>query len=99
MVHVVMLGITHEAIRRIPLQYLVNVELNDGALPDSPLYDPSRERRFCGEGDFDIQGLIRCVREMGYTGPWAVEVFSKELVGLSLEALNTRAFETTMAQF
>jgi hypothetical protein len=36
---------------------------------------------------------------MGYTGPWAVEVFSEELVGLSLEELNARAFQTTMAQF
>ena len=36
---------------------------------------------------------------MGYPGPWAVEVFSEELVGLSLEELNTRAFNTTMAQF
>jgi sugar phosphate isomerase/epimerase len=99
MVHVATLGITHEQISRIPLPYLINVELNDGALPGSPRYDPSRERRFCGEGDFDIKGLIKCVQEMGYTGPWAVEVFSRELVGLSLEKLNTRAFETTMAQF
>ena len=98
-VHVVNLGITHAEIRRIPLQYLINVELNDGALPGSPRYDPSRARRFCGEGDFDIQGFIRCVDEMGYTGPWAVEVFSEELTGLSLDELNTRAYQTTMAQF
>ena len=99
MVHVVSLGITYEEINRIPLPYLINVELNDGALPGSPMYDPSRARRFCGEGDFDIKGLIRCVSDMGYTGPWAVEVFSQELVGLSLEELNTRAFATTIAQF
>ena len=99
MVHVESLGITYEEISRIPLPYLVNVELNDGALPGSPRYDPSRARRFCGEGEFDIKGLIRCLEQMGYSGPWAVEVFSQELVGLSLEELNTRAFETTMAQF
>ena len=98
-VHVVTLGITHEEISRIPLQYLINVELNDGTLPGSPRHDPSRARRFCGEGEFDTKGFIQCVRKMGYTGPWAVEVFSRELVGLSLEELNTRAFETTMAQF
>ena len=99
MAHVAGLGIPYEDIRGIPLQYLVNVELNDGALPSSPRYDPSRARRFCGEGEFGIQSLIRCVSEMGYTGPWAVEVFSEELAGLSLEELNSRAFETTMAQF
>jgi sugar phosphate isomerase/epimerase len=99
MAHVASLGITYEEISGIPLQYLVNVELNDGTLPGSPRHDPSRARRFCGEGEFDIKGFIKCVNEMGYTGPWAVEVFSKELAGLSLEELNTRSFETTMAQF
>ena len=99
LVHVVTLGITYEELGRIPLPCLVNVELNDGALPGSPMYDPSRARRFCGEGEFDIKGFIKCLQAMGYTGPWAVEVFSQELVGWSLEELNTRAFETTMAQF
>ena len=98
-VHVVNLGITYEEISNIPLQYLINLELNDGTLPGSPKHDPSRARRFCGEGEFDIKGFIRCVHNLGYTGPWAVEVFSQELAGLSLEALNTRAFKTTMAQF
>jgi sugar phosphate isomerase/epimerase len=98
-VHVVNLGITYEEISRIPLQYLINVELNDGTLPGSPQHDPSRARRFCGEGEFDIKGFISRIQNMGYTGPWAVEVFSQELAGLSLEALNIQAFNTTMAQF
>ena len=98
-VHVVNLGITYEEISKIPLQYLINVELNDGTLPGSPNQDASRARRFCGEGEFDIKGFIKCIYETGYTGPWAVEVFSRELAGLSLEELNTRAFKTTIAQF
>ena len=98
-VHVVNLGITYEEISQIPLQYLINLELNDGTLPGSPRYDPSRARRFCGEGEFDIKGFIKCADEMGYTGPWAVEVFSQELTGLSLEEINKRAYQTTMAQF
>ncbi len=98
-VHVVNLGIAYEDVSNIPLRYLIGVELNDGALPDSPLYDPSRERRFCGEGDFDIKGFIAAVNKTGYTGPWAVEVFSRELTDLPLDALNQRAYETTIAQF
>lgn len=98
-VHVVNLSISHEEIKRIPLQYLINFELNDGTLPGSPRYDPTRARRFCGEGEFDIKGLIRCADEMGYAGPWAVEVFSEELTGLTLNELNSQAFMTTMAQF
>jgi sugar phosphate isomerase/epimerase len=98
-VHVVNLGITNEEMSHIPLPYLINVELNDGTLPGSPRHDPSRTRRFCGEGEFDIKGFIKSVNRTGYTGPWAVEVFSQELVGLSLEEINTRAFKTTVAQF
>ena len=98
-VHVVNLGITYEEISNIPLQYLINVELNDGTLPGSPRQDPTRARRFCGEGEYDIPGFIKSVNKLGYTGPWGVEVFSEELVGLSLDELNTQAFRTTMAQF
>lgn len=97
--HVMSLGIAYEDIRRIPLQHLTNVELNDGTFPGSPRHDPSRIRRFCGEGDFDIEGFINCIREMGYTGPWAVEVFSEELTELPLDELNSRAYSTTMSQF
>jgi len=96
---VVALGMTYAEISRIPLKYMINIELNDGTLPGSPQYDPSRTRRFCGEGEYDIQGLINCVHKMGYIGPWAVEVMSEELTKLPLEELNTRAFQTTMAEF
>ena len=96
---VVNLGISFEEISRIPLHHLIGIELNHGTLPGSPRYDPSRARRYCGEGDYDIQGLIRCVQGMGYTGPWAVEVMSKELAVLPLEEQATRAFTTTLAEF
>jgi sugar phosphate isomerase/epimerase len=92
-----LLKIPHEEIGRIPLEYLVNVELNDGALPGSPLHDPARARRFCGEGNFHIKGFVHAVRSTGYAGPWAVEVMSNELSHLPLDELNNRAFRTTMA--
>jgi sugar phosphate isomerase/epimerase len=91
-------GWTYDQIRRIPLQYLLSVELNDGILPGHPDDDPSG-RRFCGEGQYDIRGLIQCVQGMGYAGPWAVEVMSEKLAGLPLEYLSTRAFKTTLAAF
>lgn len=98
-VHVVNLGITNADLSRIPLNYLINLELNDGTLPGSPHHDPTRARRFCGEGEYDIQGFINCVLNMGYDGPWAVEVMSQELIKLSLSELNSRAYKTTMAEF
>ncbi len=91
-------GWTFEQIRRIPLKFLLNVELNDGILPSNPADDPSG-RRFCGEGQYDIRGLIKCVKDMGYKGPWAVEVMSEKLAGLPLDHLSRRAFSTTMAEF
>ena len=95
---VVNLGMTYDEIREIPLEYLFGVELNDGTLPGSPEYDPAN-RRFCGEGEYDIKGLIDCIQKMGYTGPWAVEVISEELAKLPLQALSTRAYNSTIAEF
>lgn len=93
------LGMTYEQISSIPLEHFICAELNDGALKGSPLYDPARERRFCGEGDYDIKGFIKCVLDMGYKGPWGVEVMSPELAVLPLTELCTRAFNSTIAQF
>ena len=92
------LGMTYDEIRRIPLKYLTNVELNDGILPGSPNHDPSN-RSFCGEGEYDIKGFINCVINMGYTGPWGIEVISEKLALLPLNELSTRAFNTSMAEF
>jgi len=92
------LGMTFEQISQIPLQYLMGVELNDGTLPGNPEHDPSN-RRLCGEGEYDIRGLIACVKKMGYKGPWAVEVISEKLAALPLEGASKRAFTTSMAAF
>jgi sugar phosphate isomerase/epimerase len=92
------LGMTYEDISRIPLKYLTNVELNDGFLPASPKHDPSN-RKFCGDGGYDIKGFIHCVTDMGYAGPWAVEVISEELSALPLKEMSKKAFNTTLAEF
>lgn len=85
--------------KTIHLQYLINLELNDGTFPASPLHDPARERRFCGEGEYDIKGFINWADNKGYKGPWAVEVFSKELLDLPLGEINRRAYNSTIVQF
>jgi sugar phosphate isomerase/epimerase len=92
------LGMTYEEISKIPLKYLVNVELNDGSLPGSPQHDPSN-RRLCGEGEYDIKGFIKCVKTMGYKGPWGVEVIAEKLALLPLKEMSSRAFDSTMAEF
>jgi sugar phosphate isomerase/epimerase len=96
-VQVVVLGWSCEEISLIPAEHLVCVELNDGMLPGSPGYDPSN-RLFCGDGEYDLKGFIECVRKIGYSGPWAVEVINRDHAKLPLHELTTRAFDTTMAQ-
>ncbi len=99
--HIVKLAIPYAELRRIPAQYIISVELNDGTLecPWSLHEDTVNHRRLCGEGEFDIKGFIAALQEAGYRGPWGVEVLSEELRKWPLERLTTRAFKTTLAQF
>jgi len=99
--HIVKLKIPFDQLRRIPSQYLTSVELNDGTFdcPWSLHEDTVNHRRFCGEGEFDVPGFIRAVKDAGYDGPWGVEVLSEELREWPLERLTREAFRTTMAQF
>ena len=99
--HIVKLKIPYEEVGRVPAQYLLSVELNDGTFeaPWSLHEDTVNHRRLCGDGEFEIKSFIECVQRAGYAGPWGIEVLSEELRKWSLEDLTTRSFETTMAQF
>ena len=99
--HIVKLGIPYEELSHIPMRYLVSVELNDGTLtaPWSLHEDTVNHRRLCGDGEFDIKSFIARVRQIGYQGPWGIEVLSEELRKMPLEELARRSFTTTMAQF
>jgi sugar phosphate isomerase/epimerase len=99
--HVVKLGIPYEEVARIPKQYLIAIEINDGTFtaPWSLHEDTINHRRFCGEGEFDVRGFVDCMLKAGYEGPWGIEVLSQDLRDKPLEYLTTHAFSTTMAQF
>jgi sugar phosphate isomerase/epimerase len=98
--HLTKLKAPYEEVSRIPLQYLVGVELNDGIFePPWSLYEEMvKHRRLCDEGDFDIHGFITSGLETGYTGPWGVEVHSEDLRNRPLDELTRRSFDTTMNQ-
>jgi sugar phosphate isomerase/epimerase len=54
------------------------VELDDAA-PDvvgTMFEDTVDNRLFCGEGCFDLPGLVAVLRELGFDGPWGVEILS-----------------------
>jgi sugar phosphate isomerase/epimerase len=99
--HMVKLKIPYQEVARVPPEYLLSVELNDGTFdaPWSLHEDTINHRRLCGEGEFDIQGFVACVQQAGYTGPYGIEVLSEELRQKSLAELAARSFTTTMAQF
>jgi sugar phosphate isomerase/epimerase len=98
--HVVDRVMPWEDLRRIPLRFLMGVELNDATMQGSQIrVDEENPRTFCGEGDFDIKGFIRCMQEGGYAGPWGVEVIGQKLVSMPLQEVAGRSFSTTAAQF
>ncbi len=99
--HMGKLGISPAELPRIPPEYLNWVELSDGQVENMP--DPIDEvvnrRRLPGEGEFDIPGYVEACQEVGYQGPWGVEILSEELRNLPIDEEFKRAFETTTAQF
>jgi sugar phosphate isomerase/epimerase len=99
--HIVKLGIPYESVARLPQQYVVSIEINDGTFtcPWSLHEDTINHRRLCGEGEFDVKGFVSAMRKAGYSGAWGIEVLSEELRKKPLAELTTRSFNTTMAQF
>jgi sugar phosphate isomerase/epimerase len=99
--HMSKLGIPPDDLKRIPPQYLTWVELSDGQFEnmEDPIDEVVNHRHLPGEGEFDIPGYVEACREVGYPGPWGVEVLSQELRALPIEEEFQRAYETTIAQF
>jgi hypothetical protein len=55
-------------------------------------------RELPGEGEFPIRDYVAVCREIGYDGPWGVEVLSEELRNLPIEQIFERAYETSSGQ-
>jgi sugar phosphate isomerase/epimerase len=78
----------------VPLHRIIGVELDD-ADPDvvgTLFEDTVHRRRYCGQGSFDLTGMITALRAAGWTGPWGVEILSDEHRSLPVaEALGRAA--------
>lgn len=98
--HLGKLRLEPEDLRRIPPRFLSWVELSDGPYEyaEDRLDEVINRRRLPGEGEFPIAGYVAVCRELGYEGPWGVEVLSEELRRLPIEEIFERAYETTEAQ-
>jgi sugar phosphate isomerase/epimerase len=95
------LGIAPDDLRKIPLRYLSWIELSDGQKENMPdlIEETTQHRKLPGEGEFDVAGFVEVAQEMGYEGPWGVEVLSNDLRELPIEEIFERAYATSIAQF
>jgi sugar phosphate isomerase/epimerase len=98
--HMAKLGIEPDELRRIPARQLGWVELSDGRYEnmDDLIDETVNHRRLPGEGEFPIRDYVAVCRELGYDGPWGVEVLSEELRNLPIEQIFDRAYETSLSQ-
>jgi sugar phosphate isomerase/epimerase len=75
------------------------VELDDAA-PDvvGTLFEDTVDNRlFCGEGCFDLTGLVAVLRDLGFDGPWGVEILSTSYRKLPVADALKLAAETALA--
>ncbi|MEV6634305.1 TIM barrel protein [Actinoplanes sp. NPDC051470] len=84
----------------VPVRFIVGVELNDAdAEPVGTLFeDTVTRRRLCGEGAFDLAGVITALRVAGWHGPWGVEILSDDHRRAPLAEAVDAAFRTAKAQ-
>jgi sugar phosphate isomerase/epimerase len=59
-------------------EMIFGVELDDAAhtMVGNPFEDTVNHRLLCGEGSFDLRGLVALLRDKGFDGPWGVEILS-----------------------
>jgi len=98
--HLGKLRLEPDELRRIPPRFLGWVELSDGPYEyaEDRLDEVINRRKLPGEGEFPVAEYVGVFRELGYDGPWGVEVLSEELRSLPIEQIFDRAYETTSAQ-
>ncbi|MFF4260073.1 sugar phosphate isomerase/epimerase family protein [Streptomyces sp. NPDC001663] len=83
----------------VPGSRIVGVELNDAdsEVVGSLYEDTVRRRRLCGEGSFDLPGIIAALRTAGWSGPWGVEILSDTHRALPVREAAEAAYRTAAA--
>jgi sugar phosphate isomerase/epimerase len=77
--HVFRAGTSLEELRAaLSPAMIFGVELDDAAdtVAGTLFEDTVDHRLLCGEGSFDLRGLVALLREKGFEGPWGVEILS-----------------------
>jgi sugar phosphate isomerase/epimerase len=85
----------------VPGERVFVVELNDAPGPQSTdlFLDTIHHRVLCGSGTFDVTGFIETLRQIGFAGPWGVEILSEAHRRRPVKEAVADAYRTTMALF
>jgi sugar phosphate isomerase/epimerase len=80
-------------------EMIFGVELDDADLDvvGTLFEDTVDRRRLCGEGTFDLPGLVTVLRELGFEGPWGVEILSETFRKLPVTQAVKLAAESALA--
>ncbi|MDT5151140.1 MAG: hypothetical protein QOI01_2873 [Mycobacterium sp.] len=80
-------------------EMIFGVELDDAA-PEviGTLFEDTVDRRLlCGEGSFDLTGLVRVLRNLGFDEPWGVEILSTSYRALPVDQALKLAAESALS--
>jgi sugar phosphate isomerase/epimerase len=59
--------------------------------------DTVDHRLLCGDGSFDLTGLVATLRKFGFDGPWGVEILSSAFRVLPVDQALKRAAESALS--
>ena len=77
-------------------EMIFGVELVDAAhdVIGTLFEDTVHHRLLCGEGSFDLRGLVALLRDKGFDGPWGVEILSSSFRRLPVAQAEKQAVES-----
>jgi len=95
--HCARTGTTTDELRGLPGHLVLAIQIDDGpAAAEDDLVDATlHHRRLPGEGDFDLLGYLRALKDAGSCAPVGVEVFSDDLHALGSGAAARLAADAT----
>jgi sugar phosphate isomerase/epimerase len=79
-------------------EMIFGVELDDAApeVVGTLFEDTVNNRLFCGDGSFDLAGLVATLRDLDFDGPWGVEILSTSYRALPVGDALKQAAESAL---
>lgn len=83
-----------ETIKDIPAEKLFMVHLNDARKDVDKQSISERDRRFPGEGEIDLESVIKAIKDTGYDGAFSVELITPYVWEWEVAKAVNHGFET-----